>query len=203
MKVTRRHEAKAVPWKNGGGITHELAVFPEGADFGTFQWRLSVAEVSAEGMFSAFPGVDRSLTLLQGDGMTLDLGEGAVTLTPGSPPLAFPGEARVVSRLPGGPVLDFNVMTRRDVARHHVHLVQPPAALPDGTRAILCRFGTVTLGDAVLPAGDFALLEPGEAAGFDGGLGGQGEAICVVIEMMDEAAASDEYPSRTGDAPRT
>lgn len=51
------------PWKNGGGVTRELAVWPGAADW---RWRLSVAEVASDGPFSNFEGVQRWLAVLSG-----------------------------------------------------------------------------------------------------------------------------------------
>ena len=57
----------AVPWKNGGGLTREVAIHPPGSDLGTFEWRVSIAQVRAAGPFSSFPGVDRQLAVLAGE----------------------------------------------------------------------------------------------------------------------------------------
>ena len=102
------------PWKNGGGETRELAVAPPGAGLDDFDWRISCAQVAAGGPFSAFAGVDRSLALLDGAGLRLECSDGAThLLSADSAPLAFAGELAVSATLPGGPVGDFNLMTRR------------------------------------------------------------------------------------------
>lgn len=49
----------AVPWKNGGGITREIAVAPPGAGYTDFNWRLSIADIVESGPFSSLSGVDR------------------------------------------------------------------------------------------------------------------------------------------------
>jgi hypothetical protein len=85
----------AMPWKNGGGVTREIAVcrHPEprveegGAAAGhggavtavgaphspstrttttPFAWRLSMADLAGDGPFSQFPGIDRIIVLLRG-----------------------------------------------------------------------------------------------------------------------------------------
>lgn len=102
------------PWKNGGGETRELAVAPPGAGLDDFDWRISCAQVASGGPFSAFPGVDRSLAVLEGAGLRLDFAGGeAHALTADCAPLAFAGERAVEATLPAGPVGDFNLMTRR------------------------------------------------------------------------------------------
>lgn len=113
--------APRMPWKNGGGETIELAVAPPGAGLDDFDWRISCARVAAGGPFSAFPGVDRSLAVLDGAGLRLACGDGAThSLTVDSAPLAFAGELAVEATLLGGPVGDFNLMTRRGRWRHRL-----------------------------------------------------------------------------------
>lgn len=112
---------RRVRWKNDLGWTTEIALDPPGE----FDWRVSIAEVDADSEFSRFPGIDRSLLVLAGEGMQLDIaGLGVHTLRPGDPALAFPGEASTVGRLLGGPTRDFNVMTRRGVMEHDLARVE-------------------------------------------------------------------------------
>lgn len=192
MRIVRRDEARVVPWRNGGGVTHEIVAVPEGAGFDDFVWRLSRAEVAADGPFSPFPGVDRTLTLTAGRGMTLDFGAGSVAIDPLSPPLAFPGEAPVTGWLTAGPVEDFNVMTRRCAAAHRVVVLDVPGPpLPEGCCAVLCRDGAVTLGAARLAPGDCALLAP---AGEGVSPGGSGRIVAVCIEIVDAGRAANDDP---------
>jgi uncharacterized protein len=103
-----------IPWKNGGGITRNLAVGPENADFDHFLWRLSFAEVDAPGEFSLFPGVDRSILLWQGNGMLLRSKDGGVfSLTQSAEAYSFRGEDEIEATLINGPAIDFNVMVHR------------------------------------------------------------------------------------------
>ena len=103
----------AVPWKNGGGVTREYAVHPEGAGLDDFEWRVSSAEIRQDGPFSRFEGIDRALVVLEGDGVELRFPDRLILLSPASDPLDFPGDSPVTARLTGGPVRDLNVMTRR------------------------------------------------------------------------------------------
>ena len=121
MRVLRAAEHRRMPWKNGGGETIEIAVSPEGAGIDAFDWRVSMAQVASDGPFSVFPGVDRTLTILDGAGLRLTVGEGAeVELVAGSDPLRFSADAPASARLIGGTVVDLNVMTRRKVWEHSV-----------------------------------------------------------------------------------
>ena len=109
------------PWKNGGGSTTEVAISPPGASLDTFDWRISLATIAADGPFSAFPGVDRTLALVDGPGVLLDLGDqGKFLLSEDDPVFEFMGEARIAARLTGGPTIDFNVMTRRGRCHHRL-----------------------------------------------------------------------------------
>lgn len=101
-----------MPWKNGGGVTHELLREARGEGFAL---RLSIAEVASDGPFSAFPGIDRAITVIEGAGMRLVRADGlAVTLRPGVP-YSFHGEDAYVGALHDGPVHDFNVLVDRGV----------------------------------------------------------------------------------------
>jgi environmental stress-induced protein Ves len=108
----------AVPWKNGGGSTTEIAVFPPDAGFDDFDWRVSLATISADGPFSVFPGVDRTLALVEGHGVTLDIDGEPVLVSAAEPVAAFEGDARVAAKLNRGATVDFNVMTRTDRCYH-------------------------------------------------------------------------------------
>ena len=74
MPVPERFDLRQIapqPWKNGAGLTREIAVARNAATECGFDWRLSVAEVARDAPFSAFPGVDRCIVLLRGAGLQL------------------------------------------------------------------------------------------------------------------------------------
>jgi environmental stress-induced protein Ves len=109
------------PWKNGGGSTTEIALCPAGAGFDDFDWRISLATVAHSGPFSLFPGVDRSLALVAGAGMTLVLdGAEPRQLNAATPLIRFAGEAAVQAWTGAAPSTDFNVMTRRARCQHQL-----------------------------------------------------------------------------------
>jgi environmental stress-induced protein Ves len=121
LQVLRASTYRRMPWKNGGGETTEIAVFPQDADLATFGWRVSMATVTSDGPFSVFPGIDRTLSILQGDGMELEIaGRAPVVLTQASKPLAFPADAATSAWLVSGAIVDLNVMTRRGQWVHQV-----------------------------------------------------------------------------------
>jgi environmental stress-induced protein Ves len=113
IRLLKAADRAAVPWKNGGGVTHDVIVSPAGATLDTFDWRISIAEIAADGPFSRFPGIDRKLAVLKGK-VALTVEGGAPTvLDPNSDPLDFHGESAVEGQLIDGPSTDLNVMTRR------------------------------------------------------------------------------------------
>ena len=152
--LIRGAELVAAPWKNGGGVTREVAAFPPGAALDAFAWRVSIAEVAAPGAFSSFAGVDRTLVLLAGAGMMLDEVGGATL--PLNAPLdiaRFAGESAIGARLVDGPTRDFNLMVRRGLAVGEVcvaHGVDASGCTLDADVALLfCAAGSVkvSLGD--------------------------------------------------------
>ena len=141
-RLLRNADHRRMPWKNGGGETVEVIVHPEGASLSDFGWRVSMATVASDGPFSVFPGIDRTLAVLSGDGMALSIeGLGDRLLTPVSAPLPFPADAPTSARLTGGPITDLNVMTRRGAFRHSLahHVVEDATALAtaSGERLLL------------------------------------------------------------------
>jgi uncharacterized protein len=157
MPIVHLHDCPARPWKNGLGRTRELAVAPPGAGMGDFLWRVSVAEVDSAAPFSAFPGVDRTIVLLDGDGFGMALDDGRThALTEPFAPFAFPGEAQVAVSLAGGPTRDFNLMTRRGRVQGRVRIWRESAdaVLRPHTVLLYCARGRLQLDDDVLGAGD-------------------------------------------------
>lgn len=124
----RWSEHRSVPWKNGGGMTREIASGAVQAPMASaeiadgFDWRVSVADVDAGGPFSAFPGIDRVITLVEGEGMVLTVDGTPHAVGPLSP-FAFSGDAATDCRLTAGAVRNINVMTRRSRATAHVRII--------------------------------------------------------------------------------
>lgn len=113
LEVLRAAQRTPVAWKNGGGLTREVAVHPRGSDLDRFDWRISVAEIRAAGPFSVFPGIDRRMVVVSGAlSLAID-GRSPVTLTPQSDAVEFPGDVPVFAEPRGALVTDLNVMTRR------------------------------------------------------------------------------------------
>ena len=111
-----------MPWRNGLGSTIELLKHDLG---GSFQWRLSMADVTQDGAFSDFSGYDRCLVLIDGAGITLTDNKGQKwSLTSQLDAAHFKGEDLIDARLHDGPIRDFNLMTSRQNCRAKVFTSQ-------------------------------------------------------------------------------
>jgi len=167
MKLIPADAMRRMPWKNGGGVTTEIAIAPAGATLDHFDWRVSTAQVDAAGPFSRFAGIDRSLAVIAGGRLTLHRADGeTVSLAPGEAPVRFPGEVDIHATL-DAPLSDFNVMTRRDTWAHHAEAITLAAgerrSLP-ATRAgtqwlVYCVHGALSVGALEVPQGAAVRLD--------------------------------------------
>ncbi|WP_164038222.1 HutD/Ves family protein [Serratia marcescens] len=124
------------PWRNGGGETREIVSWPPGAQ--DFDWRASIATIAQDGPFSAFAGIDRSITLLEGDGVRLfSAGHIDHQLARVGEPFAFSGDVALEATLLGGASQDFNIMTRRGRQAAEVRRSTAPVTLPSNQAGVL------------------------------------------------------------------
>lgn len=108
MQIFPASTRPETPWKNGGGITRLVASAP--GRLREFDWRLSLADVSAAGPFSCFPGISRLMGILSGQLQLEVEGLPSVTLRTNSSAFAFPGDAPAYGTPLGGVVQDINLM---------------------------------------------------------------------------------------------
>ncbi|WP_321161179.1 HutD/Ves family protein [Verminephrobacter eiseniae] len=127
------------PWKNGAGSTQELACWPPGAGMDHFAWRLSVATIARTGPFSVFPGVQRQIMLLGGDGVHLRHARGRWEhlLDQRWQPFAFDGDEPLECRLAGGPSTALNLMLRHGLCSGTLQVLRSAPA-PETPAAGLC-----------------------------------------------------------------
>ncbi len=111
--ILRKNERQKMPWKNGQGLTSEIAVYPDDSNISenSFLWRLSSAEIATEGSFSSFPGYERYLALVKGDALQLNFepSKRKVLLQLGKV-CRFSGSDSVSSVLSKGPIEDLNLI---------------------------------------------------------------------------------------------
>ncbi|MCF6371214.1 HutD/Ves family protein [Rhizobium halophilum] len=184
MKVLSACDHKRMPWKNGRGETAEIAVFPADATVDTFDWRISMATVAEDGPFSIFPGIDRTLSVIEGGGLELSVaGCEPIFLDPSSLPYRFSADVATKARLTDGTIVDFNVMSRRETVNHQVQRLALPLSLEgsDRTRFIFCLgTGVRVIGasrEETLQARDVVIVEAGEQISMTG----EGAILAVMI----------------------
>lgn len=137
MRIIRQSSFAAVPWKNGGGVTHEAIRVPPDGD--PFLWRVSVAQIDASGPFSDFAAYNRFMVLLKGRGVVLKFSSGARPEGSGGAPRIrelrkvgdmeeFDGGLATHCELVDGPCVDFNLMAAKTLpdVRAHVEVLRQP-----------------------------------------------------------------------------
>lgn len=191
-RVIGANEYRRERWKNGHGWTREIVRVP---DQEVWDWRLSIAEIEQDAAFSIFPGIDRELVLLHGNGVRLRFEDGEVReLHPPHERLRFAGERAVSGELLDGPTHDFNLMWRREAVSAellHRPLVGPMLFFtePGTSWAIHLLAGQGYFDQASglpeLSAGDTALLVDSDAHGryvLEGG----GELLAIKLTRLQE-----------------
>jgi len=138
LRVQRFETLPKIQWRNGGGITYEIARYPA---VGEFDWRISVAEIATSGSFSEFPGIDRIIMLADGTEMILVVDGCRHRLRP-LEPFAFDGDSNTAAEVTA-PTRDLNVMTRRGQVSAELEVLR----VNDGERV------PVTLADPLLLVG--------------------------------------------------
>ncbi|MBV8978013.1 MAG: HutD family protein [Alphaproteobacteria bacterium] len=161
MRILRAAERRAVPWKNGGGTTREIAVFPPGSDFATFLWRLSIAEVTQPGPFSHFENIDRHFAVLAGR-VRLVFPHGTQDCDAHSEPIVFAGETPCHATPLDGPVTDLNLMLRRGRVQASMQRVSGRTRLGGGTSIVVAPQAL-----SLRVGGRTVALEKHDAALFD------------------------------------
>lgn len=183
MEIIRFAELRSEPWRNGGGVTRELASHPKAASSqdGAWDWRVSIADVSKAGDFSAFPGMERVLTVIDGELLLLTV-DGAEHPLEKYRPFRFSGEAAAHGALPTGDIRDLNVITRTGSFKGFTSIIElsKKRAHPvfEGQLAVLLQ------GQATVSAGNLSVST--EAAG-----------AAAAAEADADADADDAAPSPT------
>jgi environmental stress-induced protein Ves len=168
MEIIRYAELKSEPWRNGGGVTRELASHPQAASAqdGAWDWRISIAELTKAGDFSPFPGMERVLTVIDGELLLLTV-DGVEHPLEKYRPFRFSGEAAAHGALPTGDIRNLNVITRSDSFKGYTSIIElsKKRAHPvfEGQLAVLLQ-GQATVSPGAAPDADGG---PGTDAGTD------------------------------------
>lgn len=137
--------AQPVSWKNGGGVTRELALRERD---GRMVWRISLADITRDGPFSAFPGLARIHCVVEGAGHILTSNANRLEARPLAP-LHFDGALELDARLRDGPSKAFNVIYDPLRVKAEAEMLGggqvPPA---DGEQVLFTVSGSLDMGQA-------------------------------------------------------
>lgn len=176
MEIIRFADVRPEPWRNGGGVTRELASHPQAASAqdGAWDWRVSIADVSTAGDFSVFPCMERVITIIDGELLLLTV-DGSEHPLEKYRPFRFSGEAASSATLPTGDIRDLNVIARQGAFKGYTSIVEISKKRPhpvfEGQLAVLLEGkATVAPGAADESDGDEAATsaaEPVELSRYD------------------------------------
>ncbi|WP_413581443.1 HutD family protein [Bdellovibrio sp. HCB288] len=159
ITLLKQSSYKTMPWKNGKGLTAQIAIGPEGATFpDDFFWRISSAQVNGDDPFSNFPGCDRKLVITQGTGLTLK-GKDLHPLDV----LEFSGEEVIHAKLIEGPVVDLGIIYRRDRIQAEMKVLNlheiSTLNFEGGRHFIFCLRGRLQVHEHLVHAGDCIMIQ--------------------------------------------
>jgi environmental stress-induced protein Ves len=180
VEIIRAAALKEQRWRNGGGVTRELAAGDAGAD-GLPGWRLSLADITSDGSFSQYPGVDRIFTIVDGDVAFLTV-DGSQHRMERYRPFRFDGGSSTDCSLPTGPCRALNVMTRRGDWGAGLLIVElskkQPLRLADGQYLVLLQ------GQAQAAADDTAQpLDPYDTVVVSGAAEVSGRGFAALVSV--------------------
>jgi environmental stress-induced protein Ves len=195
MRLLRAADYRRMPWKNGGGETREILVSPPGATLDALDWRISLATIASDGPFSTFEGIQRTLCVIRGAGIQLQVGNATPELLlETSSPYTFAGEAAASSTLVAGATVDLNVMSRRGRFRHAVRRFAMQARLELQATATTTMVFSQTGSLLCEIDGASIRLESEDCVVFDHemlpiALSATGLANIILIELFEAASA--------------
>lgn len=148
-------EFRSQPWKNGGGVTHEIVRWPDvGADSGAYgdayEIRISIADDRTPGPFSRFPGYRRWSFLAGNAPIVLDVAGTVHELVTLGDHIEVGGDVAITCALPAGPTRLFNILVRDGV----------DAVVGRGPCALPIRFVFALAAMPWLPEGHAAVFDP-------------------------------------------
>lgn len=131
---------RRTPWKNGGGITIDIAEHEDA-------WRFGRTPITAPGPFSDYSGFDRVQVLVSGAGLVLQTPDGEIDVRTPFRPVVFAGETPIVSRLEAGAVGVVNLIGNRSMVRVDLQVLHAGATIgrSAGTHLVYAADGTAAL----------------------------------------------------------
>lgn len=163
MRLLTSQDYRKTPWKNGGGVTEDVLLLPPGSSHEDFEIRISRAPIVDESRFSVFHGIDRTITRLGENPLTLCFADGSETELAYLSPVSFDSALAPASRLPAGASRVMNVMTRRGRWRSTVSVLRADRQrqeIPSGGMVVVhAAKGSCTVAGRKVAEGDTAIVE--------------------------------------------
>lgn len=154
LRIIAPAEFRAQPWKNGGGVTHEIVRWPDNE---AYDVRVSLAEDRAPAPFSRFPGYRRWSFLAAAAPIVLDVAGVVHELVAPGDHIEVDGDVAIACELPAGPTRLLNFLVRNGVA---VQIGHGPCPLP-------VRFVFALAAMPWLPEGHAAVIAPAAAVSLE------------------------------------
>jgi uncharacterized protein len=157
MRVIRSHEFREGRWRNGMGVSWDIASDTPGAE--DFSWRFATARIERDVPFSVYPGVDRIFTLIAGDGLTLDFKTGLrLAVEKRFLPHPFACDVESFCHLHGGPCMALNLFVRREQWTASADILSSGAEIAhDGPILLFAFEGAADADGLALAEGDAAV----------------------------------------------
>lgn len=159
MRIIRKSELVEGRWRNGIGVSWDIASGPPGSGSTDFGWRFAIARIDADVPFSHYPDTDRIFTLIEGRGLDLDFAGGR-TLAVDQPfvPHVYACDVDTFCRLRGGSCRALNLFLRRGQYRADVDILTSNADLTHpGQILVFALKGAATVNGGILQQGDAAI----------------------------------------------
>jgi uncharacterized protein len=163
MRVISANEFSKGLWKNGRGVSWDIATGPSrrGQEFG---WRLAIAEITEDGPFSLYGPIDRVFTLIEGNGVALVFRDRRLVIDGIHAPHTFACDVSTECHLTSGPCRALNLFTARGEWAADVKII-PVAEIEDIHPAgATCLLFALQGECVVATAGTVVVMEEGCAA---------------------------------------
>lgn len=136
IKILKPSDYQTTSWKNGGGVTTQIAIYPPEATLDNFLWRLSSAQISQAGPFSKFEGHQRFLAILHGEGLNLKIDDHSKVLRTDDV-ISFHGKEAASCELLSTEVRDLNLILDRSVYQGSMEICREPKQIRNSGTTLL------------------------------------------------------------------
>ena len=168
MRIIRKADFVEGRWRNGMGVSWDIASDPPGVD--DFGWRFAIARIDADVPFSNYPHVDRVFTLIEGNGLDLAFeGQPGLAVHRRFVPHHYPCDLPTFCYLRDGPCRALNLFTRRGRWRADADILSSGAEIAHtGPVLLFALQGAADVDGHALAEGDAAIAADNVTADSEG-----------------------------------